>query len=373
MSVDRDEKYMDLALLEAKKGLGRTSPNPCVGSVIVSGDTIVGRGYHKKAGTPHAEIHALRQAAEKARGSTLYVTLEPCSHTGRTPPCCEAIAESGIQRVVVGMIDPNPLVAGNGIRYLQSHGVEVSSPVLEHRCVRINQPFIKHITTVTPWVAMKAGISLDGRISYQKGIPGRITGKDSSKRVHQLRDRFDGILVGIGTVIADNPSLTTRLNHDGDKDPIRIVLDTDLKIAQSAKMLHLESSSPTWIFCSLDVSAKKISALQSVNTSVFQVKINSDGHVDLQEVLRILGKQEVTSLLVEGGGGIHGSFLREELFDYAYLFYAPIFAGDSGSEFIRHLNVNDRKQAIRMTDVKYERMGEDMLVEGEIAYSRHES
>ncbi|MEN8189225.1 MAG: bifunctional diaminohydroxyphosphoribosylaminopyrimidine deaminase/5-amino-6-(5-phosphoribosylamino)uracil reductase RibD, partial [Thermodesulfobacteriota bacterium] len=206
---DIDAHFMRLALKEARKGQWKTSPNPCVGALVIKNGEIIGKGYHKKAGTPHAEIHALNDAGEHAAGSTVYVTLEPCNHAGRTPPCSHALVKSRVKRVVVGMGDPNPLVDGSGNSYLRAHGVDVTEGVLEEQCRAINLPFIKYITTRTPWVMMKAGVSLDGRISYQKGIGGRLTGPESSRYVHRLRHRMDAILVGIGTVEADNPSLTS--------------------------------------------------------------------------------------------------------------------------------------------------------------------
>lgn len=208
---DNDLRFMRLALREARKGLGRTSPNPCVGAVVVKNNSVISRGYHKKAGTPHAEIHALRKAGEQARGATIYVTLEPCNHTGRTPPCSQAVAAAGIKRVVVGMEDPNPLVSGSGKAFLQEQGIEVVSGVLEKQCRELNLPFIKHISSGMPFVVMKAGISLDGKISYQQGRPGWMTGESSARKVHGLRNSLDAILVGRGTIAIDNPSLTTRL------------------------------------------------------------------------------------------------------------------------------------------------------------------
>ena len=207
---DADIYFMRLALDEAKKGLGRTAPNPCVGAVIVKGDKVISRGYHKKAGAPHAEINALRKAGNKIKGATIYVTLEPCNHTGRTPPCSQAVAAAGIKRVVVGMKDPNPLVNGSGNTYLREHGLEVQSGVLEKECIEIDRPFIKHISTGMPFVVMKTGMSLDGKLTYQAGEPGQMTGEKSHRQLHSLRNTVDAILVGSGTVTADNPSLTTR-------------------------------------------------------------------------------------------------------------------------------------------------------------------
>lgn len=252
-----DLRFMRLALREAKKGLGRTSPNPCVGAVVVRDDIVISRGYHKKAGTPHAEIHALRKAGELARGATIYVTLEPCSHTGRTPPCCQAVAAAGIKRVVVGMEDPNPLVRGRGNTYLHEQGLEVVSGVLEQECQEINLPFIKHITSGIPFVMMKAGMSLDGKISYQQGQPGWMTGKESSKKVHGLRNHLDAILVGRGTLVVDDPSLTTRLPGKRGRDPVRVILDSRLQLSLTSKILHLDSPASTLIFCSHSADEEK--------------------------------------------------------------------------------------------------------------------
>lgn len=244
-----DEYYMKLAVDEAQKGVGRTSPNPAVGALIVKDGVIVGKGYHKKAGTPHAEIHAMNDTSCSLQGTTIYVTLEPCSHTGRTPPCCEAIAKAGISRVVIGMMDPNPLVNGSGVSYLRNNGIEVVPGVLQDECENLNLPFLKYIQTSLPYMVMKAGVSLDGRLNYQSGVSGWITGKKSGTKVHQLRDRFDAIMVGSGTIIADNPSLTTRLQDTKhSRDPVRIVLDTSLSSSLSANIYNQESEANTIIF-----------------------------------------------------------------------------------------------------------------------------
>ncbi|CAG0909590.1 unnamed protein product, partial [Cyprideis torosa] len=225
-----DETLMLLALEEARKGAGRTSPNPCVGAVIVKDKKVIAKGFHEKAGQAHAEINALRLAGEYAHGATVYVTLEPCSHTGKTPPCCEALVRSGVSRVVYGMRDPNPLVSGKGIAYLEKHGVKVLGPVLEQQCMKLNESFITYITTGKPLVVLKAAISLDGRISYAPKKPGRITGDESRAYVHEMRNRYDAIMVGTTTVESDNPSLTTRLAKGGGKDPHRIILDAGLRL-----------------------------------------------------------------------------------------------------------------------------------------------
>lgn len=361
---------MRIALAEARKGIGRTSPNPCVGSVIVKNGKVVGKGFHKKAGTPHAEIHALRQAGADAQGATLYVTLEPCSHTGRTPPCCEAIAASGIQRVVMGMVDPNPLVQGRGGQYLAGKGIAVTKGVMEQRCRDINRPFIKHITTGRPWVTMKAGMSLDGKITYQGRKTGRITGAESLAAVHRLRDKTDAIMVGIGTVATDDPSLTTRLSAGRKgKDPIRVIVDSRLSISEGASVLNQQSAAPTWIFCGDDIDERKVARLEDTGVVIHRMDLCEEGGgLDLGRIIQSLGQSGVNSLLVEGGARIHGAMLRQQYYDYAYLFYAPIFAGDRGVSVIAGYESSGSETAFRLEEVQYRRLGQDMLVSGCIDY-----
>lgn len=367
---EKDHYYMRRALREARKGMGRTSPNPCVGAVIVRDQEIVATGYHKKAGTPHAEIHALRQAGALAAGATLYVTLEPCNHTGRTPPCSKAITASGIKRVVVGMQDPNPLVDGSGNSYLQSQGIEVVSGVLEAECRAQNRPFLKYITQSLPWVVMKAGMSLDGRISYQPQQSGQMTGAGSLRKVHHLRDRVDAILVGNTTVMVDDPALTTRLPQGRGRDPVRIVLDTHLHIPESARLLHLDSSASTWIFCGTEVSLEKMERIRKPGKVViYQVECGADGRVDLRQMLKILAGNGIASVLVEGGATIHGAFLRQQLVDHVNLFIAPIFAGNSGVSVIEGLNFRGGEDVIRLHNVRYRRLEQDMMVAGDVVYS----
>ena len=328
--VDIDRNYMRLALREAKKGIGRTSPNPCVGAVVVKNNKVIGMGYHKQAGTPHAEIHALQQAGKKAKGATLYVTLEPCNHTGRTPPCTEAVFRTGISRVVIGMLDPNPGVAGGGAETLASKKITVSSGILEKECREINLPFIKHSTTVLPWVILKAGMSIDGRIAAASGQSTRITGQKSLQRVHALRNQVDAILVGIGTAQVDDPSLTTRLYGRGPgRDPLRLVLDAKLNLPLSAKMIQQKSSAQTWIFCGRLADRKKRNKLEKAGAVIKTVPV-SKGELNLEAVLAELGKAQITSVLVEGGSKVHGSFLQANLADQILLFVAPIFLGDKG-------------------------------------------
>ena len=360
---------MKLALRQARKGQGRTSPNPCVGAVIVKDNEIIARGYHQKAGTPHAETHALNRAGTNAVNATLYVTLEPCNHVGRTPPCSHAIADSGISKVVIGMLDPNPLVDGGGAEYLRRKGVTVVSGVAEEECRELNRPFLKYISSSLPWVMMKAGISLDGRIAYKIGAGGAITGPESFKAVHRLRDSVDAILVGIGTIEADDPSLTTRLEHKKGHDPIRIILDTELRISQNARVLKQASSSPSWIFCSKRVDEKRVKKLESDAITIHRVDTVEQQRLDLNHVLRIAAQHEVLSILVEGGAAIHGAFLNQRLVDRAYLFFAPLFVGDSGMPLITgHQGIEGKEQAIRLKKIKTRRCGDDMLIIGDVSY-----
>ncbi|TKB28103.1 bifunctional diaminohydroxyphosphoribosylaminopyrimidine deaminase/5-amino-6-(5-phosphoribosylamino)uracil reductase RibD [Desulfopila sp. IMCC35006] len=367
MKEKQDNHFMRLALREAAKGLGRTSPNPCVGAVIVKDGKVLGKGYHKKAGTPHAEIHALRNAAASVRGATLYVTLEPCNHTGRTPPCSRAVLEAGIVRVVIGMTDPNPLVNGGGIEFLRSHRIEVISGVLEQECAALNHPFVKHITEGTPWVIMKAGVSLDGRLNYQAGQTGWITGAQSVRAVHKLRDRVDAILVGRKTVEIDNPSLTTRLGRGSAKDPIRIILDTDLATPVASRVYHLESKAPTWIVCATDAPDAKKEAFQEIGIRLLKLPRTETG-VDLRSLLKVLGQENICSLLVEGGAMVHGAFLREKLFDYAHLFYAPLFAGSQGVPLIDGYQVQHRDVAPYLAGLSHKRLGDDIMLSGKVCY-----
>ncbi|MFT5698803.1 MAG: diaminohydroxyphosphoribosylaminopyrimidine deaminase [Desulforhopalus sp.] len=362
-----DEFYMMLAVREAQKGVGRTSPNPAVGAVIVKDSEVVAKGYHKKAGTPHAEIHAINNATCSLKDSTIYVTLEPCSHTGKTPPCCEAIAGVGIGRVVIGMTDPNPLVNGRGIAYLQSKGIEVVTGVLEEECVALNLPFIKYIQQSIPYMVMKAGVSLDGRINYQSGVSGRITGDKSARMVHELRDRFDAIMVGSRTIIADDPSLTTRLDGDKYRDPVRVILDTHLSTSLSSKVYTQESEAATIVICSNGVDENKKRSFEDIGIRVFSTDQSSEG-LDLEKVLSVIAEQGICSVLVEGGATLHGSLLKEQYYDFAYLFHAPVFAGDSGQSLVSGVDVASSGAAPRIATPKYQKLGDDMLVSGKICY-----
>lgn len=364
MSRDYDRQFMEEALTEARKGVGRTAPNPAVGAVIVKDGKIVGRGYHHRAGEPHAEVNAIADAGGLTQGATIYVTLEPCNHTGRTPPCTKAILEAGLHKVVVGSPDPNPGVKGGGAEFLASSGLQVISGVLEERCNEVIRPFLKHSAKGIPWVVMKAGMSLDGKIAYRSGHGGKITSSRSSLHVHHMRDQLDAILIGIGTAEVDDPSLNVRLEGGGGRDPLRVVIDPDLRLSASAKMLHLDSTAQTWIFCKQNCSVERHKALNEQGAVIHETGVDGDGRIKLLEVLHVLGRHGVTSLLVEGGAKIHASMLGAGLVDEVNLFVAPFFIGDGGVPLLDGLSFGCREEALKLRKVETMMLGDDILIKG---------
>lgn len=267
------------------------------------------------------------------------------------------------------MLDPNPLVAGAGAEYLRIKGVEVVLGVLEEECIELNRPFLKYITTSLPWVVMKAGVSLDGRIAYQRGRGGVITGPESLRQVHRLRNNTDAILVGVGTVIVDDPSLTTRLDETRSRDPVRIILDTSLRIDENARVLGLDSAAQTWIFCSAAADPAKAGRLESRGIIVHRIDNLKGQRLDLKEVLKIAAAGEITSILVEGGATVHGAFLNGKLVDRVHLFYAPIFAGDGGVSLVSGHEVHGGKeQAVHLSGMRTRRCGNDFVLTGDVVY-----
>lgn len=314
------QNYMKLAIDLAKAAEGQTSPNPVVGAVIVKNNEIVGLGAHLKAGEPHAERHALKMAGEKAKGATMYVTLEPCSHYGRTPPCADGIIEAGIEEVYIASRDPNPEVSGRGIEKLKKAGIRVITDVMKEDADELNRVFFHYMKTGTPYVTLKSATSIDGKIATSSGESKWITNEKSRADAHQLRHKHDGILVGINTVLADDPSLTTRITGGG-KNPVRIVLDTRLQIPEDATIVTDELA-PTWIFTTLQACEEKRARLQQYkHVKVFEM---SDEKIDIPLLLQRLGKEGITSLLVEGGGTINDSFLRADAFNEVIVYLAPI-------------------------------------------------
>jgi diaminohydroxyphosphoribosylaminopyrimidine deaminase/5-amino-6-(5-phosphoribosylamino)uracil reductase len=354
---------MQMALELAKQGRGWTSPNPMVGAVIVKDGTVVGKGFHEAAGGPHAEIHALDEAGEKARGATLYVTLEPCNHTGRTPPCTQAIVRSGIKRVVAGMKDPNPKVAGGGLAFLKSQGLALSVGVCEDKCRRLNEIFIKYVTTSLPFVILKCAATLDGFIATHTGDSKWITNPLSRQFVHELRHAVDAIMVGIGTVLKDNPRLTTRLEGRKGSDPMRIVLDSHLTIPPNARLLHLASDSDTLIVTGRSAPAEKKKMLERPGIRFLALK-DDGGQIDLAALVRELARMDITSLLIEGGSRVNSSALRAGIVDKIHIFYAPKICGGGGVPICSGPGVELMEQSMRLKDISVHRFQDDVMIEG---------
>lgn len=364
MQQHNDQYYMQIALNLAARGEGYTSPNPLVGAVVVKDGQIVGQGYHQKAGTPHAEVHALKEAGDSARGATIYVTLEPCCHYGRTPPCTEAIKTAGISRVVVAITDPNPLVAGKGLQLLKEAGITVTSGVLAEQAAKLNEIFIKYVTTKHPFVVLKAAVSLDGKIATVTGESQWITGPESREFTHRLRHCYDGILVGVNTVLADNPSLTTRLPEGTGKNPVRIILDSKARTPVDSKIIRQPAGPGTIIATTEGAEPAKIAALREAGADVLILPCTSTG-VDINQLLKELGKRQVTSLLVEGGAKVHASFIASQVVDKIYWFIAPmLIGGEMAPGAIGGKGIEKLQQALRLQRTITHHFGEDICIEG---------
>jgi diaminohydroxyphosphoribosylaminopyrimidine deaminase/5-amino-6-(5-phosphoribosylamino)uracil reductase len=353
------------AIREARKGLGWTSPNPPVGCVISRGGEVVARGYHRRAGEPHAEIEALKNLQGRVKsGDTLYVTLEPCNHFGRTPPCTQAILKSGIRRVVVGTMDPNPNVAGGGSRFLAEKGLEVVKSVLEPECLRLIEIFRKHSRTGLPFVAAKSALTLDGWTATSVGNSKWITGESSRRFVHRLRERMDGVMVGVGTVKTDDPSLTVRLKSRQGGDPLRIVVDTHLRIRPDAKVLRNDGSGSTLIVAGESVPSDRFKLFERQGAAIL-VCPEKDGRVDLSAMMVRLGKVPVTSVLLEGGSTLMGAMIRQRVVDKFYIFKAPkLLGGGDGIPMASGPGPLSIDSCLRLKDIRIRRFGEDVLFVG---------
>lgn len=358
--------YMEMALLLAERGRGFTSPNPMVGAVVVKDGKVVGKGWHQKYGEAHAEVNAINDAGEKARGADIYVTLEPCNHTGKTPPCTEKILSAGIRRVFSAMDDPNPKVKGGGNDHLRSKGLEVVSGICEKAARKQNEAFIKYICTGTPFVLVKCAATLDGRTATRTGDSKWITNEESRRHVHELRHIYDAIMVGMGTVKADNPRLTARLEGRGAKDPVRVILDPHLDIDPGANVFNPDSGAGAIIICAESASAEREKILASETTSVIRVK-DACGMLDLPEIMRKLGERRVTSVLVEGGSTVLASCFASGIVDKVNFFYAPvILGGDDGLPVCRGKGPEFMRDGIRLKDVHVHHFGDDVMIEGYI-------
>ena len=357
----QDEKYLRLACRLAAKAVGRTSPNPQVGAVLVHEGKIVGTGYHQRAGDDHAEIVALKRAGAKADGATLYITLEPCSHQGRTPPCTGALIRAGIKQVVCGTKDPNPLVAGRGLRQLKRAGIKVRAGVLEKECRVLIEAFAKYITRRMPFVTLKLAATLDGRIAAVGGDARWISGDKSRHTVHRLRNEVDAVLIGLGTVKADDPQLTCRIA--GGRNPWRIVLDSRLSIPLSAKILRLPDAHKTIIATSAAAAPTKARALEALGVQLWRLPLKLN-QVSWRPLLKALARKGIVTVMIEGGGATAASALTEKVVDKIVLFYAPKILGGDGRPMIEQLDIARVRQAIAVKDLRVKRSGDDLMVTG---------
>ena len=363
--MDADERFMWMALDLARQGRGLTNPNPMVGVVVVKDGEVVGTGYHKVAGGHHAEVVALEKAGEKAVGATLYTNLEPCCHTGKTPPCVEAIINSGVSRVVVAMTDPNPVVNGKGISYLTERGIKVKVGILQEKAEQLNEIFVKYITTKEPFVIVKAAMSMDGKIATRTGKSRWITGEKSRQTTHRLRSRADGIMVGIKTVLEDDPALTTRLEDESEnRDPIRIIVDSKARLPLNARVINVDSRVPVIVAVTENAPAEKCEALRDKGIEVLALP-SENQRVSLKALVKELGAREMSCLLVEGGGILNYSLLEEGLVDKLYLFIAPILCGgDTAPTPFGGEGIDDLKDAWNVSNVQLKQYGDDMLLIG---------
>lgn len=359
-----DRAFMLRAIELAQEGRGRVSPNPMVGAVLVKDGRIVGEGFHVRAGAPHAEVMALEAAGEAARGATLYVTLEPCCHQGRTPPCAPRIVASGVTRLVAATLDPNPRVAGRGVALLGEAGVITEVGVLEPEAVRLNEIFFTYMTSGRPFVTLKAAVSLDGKIATVAGESRWITGEVARRRAHEMRNEVDAVLVGIGTVLRDDPLLTTRLGVPGERDPVRVIVDNLARLPVKARVLNPASAAPTLVAVGPKAAASKVERLREAGATVLVLE-QSARRISLSALMEALAAREITSVLIEGGAEIHASALAEGIVDKVALFLAPLLIGGKAAPgAVGGPGIEKLADAIRLRDVRVSPLGEDLLVEG---------
>jgi diaminohydroxyphosphoribosylaminopyrimidine deaminase/5-amino-6-(5-phosphoribosylamino)uracil reductase len=369
MKKEIHEKYMSLAISLAKKGEGRTSPNPLVGAVLVKRGKIIGKGYHRKAGLPHAEIEAFIDAGRKGqdvRGGTLYVSLEPCCHREKkTPPCTDALIEKGVGEVIVGALDPNPRVSGKGVKTLRDAGIRVTTGVLEEKARELNEAFNKYITTRTPFVTLKLAATLDGKIATHTGDSKWIGSERQRKLGHRLRNLADAVMVGTGTILKDDPSLNVRLYKKAGKEPVPVVLDRTLKTPVKSKIFSAHES--VIIVTGKSHDRDKGKKLEGAGARIIEVGSDKDGHFRLMELARELGKIEITSLLIEGGSATAALALKSGIVDKVVFFYAPRVIGAEGLSMVGNLGVSRIKDSLDIERVKIRKLGGEFMVEGYVA------
>ena len=359
-----EERFMKMAIELAKKGIGKVNPNPLVGAVIVKDSKIIGKGYHKRYGGNHAEVEAINNAIDDVNGATIYVTLEPCFHYGKTPPCVDKLISSGISKVVIGSLDPNPLVAGKSIEKLKSLGIEVKVGVLEEECLKLNEVFMKYIKTKLPYVVLKAGVSLDGKIATRNGESKWITGEISRKKVSELRNQLSGIMVGINTVLADDPSLTCKIH--GGRNPVRIILDSSLRIPLDSQILKTAYKYETIIVTTSNIDLDKKTLVEELKAKVIIID-SINNRVDLKKLMVKLGEMKIDSILLEGGGEVNYSALEAGIVDKIMLFIAPkIIGGKDAKTFVEGKGIDLLANHFNVSNLKNEVLGQDILLTGYI-------
>jgi len=354
----KDQYYMNLAVNLAKSTAGQTSPNPVVGAVIVKENQIIGMGAHLKAGEPHAEVHAIRMAGDKAKDAVLYVTLEPCSHFGKTPPCSDLVIKTGIKKVFVATTDPNPQVAGKGIERMKKAGIEVEVGLMQQEARELNKVFFYNIQTGLPFVTLKSAVSLDGKTATVTGESKWITSEEARRDVHEFRHLHDGILVGVNTVIKDNPSLTVRLPAGG-KNPIRIILDTYLRTPAEA-VIMTDQKAPVWIIVGSEVPESRMETFKSLGIEVIRM---AAPRISIKDMLKVLGERGITSLFVEGGSEVHGSFLKEQAFQQLITYIAPkLIGGKLAPSSFGGLGFETMDEVMELTINQIDRIGNDLRI-----------
>ena len=358
-----DEDYMKLALELARKGRGYVSPNPMVGALIVKNGRIIGRGYHKSFGGNHAEINAIINAGSDVAGSTLYVTLEPCCHEGKTPPCINSIIEHKIARVVIGSVDSNPLVSCQGVNSMKDCGIEVKTGVLENDCRELNEVFFYYMETGMPFITIKYAQTLDGRIATAAGKSQWISSEASLKFAHRLRAEHDAILVGRGTVDKDNPELTVRLVHG--RNPLRVIVDSQLNISQKAKIFQNTSSAPTLIATIKTCSDPRFKKIAALGAEIITIKADKNGNVDLKKLFKILAERKISSVLIEGGAQIITSILKNNLANRLVTVIAPKIIG-KGIEAVGDLNIRNLESAKKLSIKKILKRGVDIIIDSRL-------
>ena len=366
--IMNDEYYMSRALELAARGRGYTNPNPMVGAVRVKEGRIIGEGWHEMYGQLHAERNAMKNCTEDPAGATIYVTLEPCCHHGKTPPCTDAIIESGITKVVVGMLDVNPIVAGNGVRILEDHGIEVVTGVLEEECRALNKIFIKYMTEKLPYVVMKYAMTSDGKIATVTGESRWITGEISRENVHRTRNALMGIMVGVGTVMADDPMLDCRL-PEGGKNPNRIICDSNLRTPTDSKVVTTACEIPT-IIATVSSNASLIKEYESRGVTVIQTALEN-GRVNLKDLRRILGERGIDSILLEGGSQLNFSAIKAQIVDEIHTYIAPKLFGGNAKTPVGGEGIGSIADAVILDPVKITKLGDDIFVESEVKYRVH--